>query len=182
VMQRAANAEYGGQAFPEPDKELTRRTYVNLPSVIGMTVDEATSRLREAGFSVTVGDAVDATEAEGTIVEQTPGAGRVVSGTTVTIRPSNGEGATVPGVGGTPQQAAAALRAAGFSNLRAECSDAEGAPKEGVVTGTDPAAGETVSKGDTITVEYQSPDCDGSGDDEEDESGPGNGNGNGNGP
>ncbi|MDJ1114870.1 transglycosylase domain-containing protein [Microbacterium dauci] len=163
VMQRAANAEYGGQAFPQPDKDLTKREYVNLPNVVGMDVEEATDVLEERGFSVTVGDPVDATEEAGTIVEQSPGAGRVPSGTTVTISPSNGEGATVPGVGGTPEDAQAALRAAGFTNVRTLCSDAEGAPAEGVVTGTDPSAGETVSRGDRITIRYQSSDCDGNG-------------------
>ncbi|MFS0866709.1 transglycosylase domain-containing protein [Microbacterium sp. 179-B 1A2 NHS] len=177
VMQRAANAKYGGEAFPEPDKELTKRTYATLPSVIGLSVDDATSRLRGAGFSVSVGDAVDASESEGTIVEQSPGAGRVVSGTTVTIRPSNGEGATVPGVGGTPQDAAAALRAAGFSELQLECTDSSDAPPQGVVTGTDPAAGSTVSRDDTITIQVQSSDCDGNGGGDDDEDDDGNGNG-----
>jgi membrane peptidoglycan carboxypeptidase len=172
-MQRAANAEYGGQAFPEPDRELTKRTFVNLPNVVGQDVDAATATLRGAGFSVSVGEPVDATEAEGTIVAQTPGAGRVVAGTTVTISPSNGEGVTVPGVGGTPQEAVAALQAAGFSNFQAQCTDNEGAPPQGVVTGTDPAAGSTVSRDDTITVQFQSPDCDGNGNG----GGPGNGNG-----
>ncbi|MCK6080337.1 transglycosylase domain-containing protein [Microbacterium sp. EYE_5] len=180
-MQRAANARYGGDAFPEPDRELTKQTYVTLPSVIGLDTDAATDRLRNAGFSVSVGDAVDATEAEGTIVEQSPGAGRVVAGTNVTIRPSNGQGSTVPGVGGTPQQAADALRAAGFTNLAQSCEQTEGAPPEGVVTGTDPAAGETVSRSQTITIEFQAPDCGGGQGGGENDDAPGNGNGNGNG-
>lgn len=160
-MQRAANAKYGGDRFPQPDKDLTKQVYVDLPSVIGMSVDEATRTLRSEGFSVTVGDAVDATEGAGTIVEQTPGAGRVVGGTSVTIYPSNGKGVVVPSVGGTPEDAADQLRAAGFNRISTKCSPSDGAPKQGVVTGTDPSAGTVVSRSTRITIQYQAEDCGG---------------------
>ncbi|WP_091352036.1 transglycosylase domain-containing protein [Microbacterium sp. LKL04] len=179
AMQRAANAEFGGSAFPKPSTELTKRAYAQLPNVVGLDVDAATQRIEAAGFSVTVGDPVASPEAEGTIVAQSPGAGRVVSGTTVTISPSDGKGVVVPGVSGTPQQAAAALNGAGFTNLEQSCKQDDAAPPEGVVTGTDPAAGETVGRDDTITIQYQAKDCG------DDGGGPGNGNGNngnGNGP
>ena len=167
-MQRAANAKFGGDAFPGPDKELTKQVYVTLPSVIGMTVEEAESTLRSEGFSVTVADAIDATEKAGTIVEQSPGAGRVAGGTNVTITPSNGEGVAVPSVGGTPDDAESALRAAGFGRIDRECTQEEGAPPQGVVTGTDPAAGTMVGRNTQITIQYQAANC----------GGPGNGNGN----
>lgn len=170
-MQRAANAKYGGEAFAKPDSELIKRVYVDLPSVIGMTVEEATQTLRAEGFSVTVGDAVDATEAAGTIVEQNPGAGRVAGGTTVTISPSNGQGVAVPSVGGTPTDAANQLRAAGFNNLAQECTQNDQAPPQGVVTGTDPAAGTIASRNDTVTIKFQAANC----------GGPGNGGGGGGG-
>ncbi len=158
-MQRAANAKYGGDAFPQPDKELTRRVLVTLPSVVGLTVDEATSRLRGEGFSVTVADEIDASEPAGTIVAQSPGAGRVPGGTTVTITPSNGRGVTVPSVGGTPDDAASQLRSAGFNRIAQQCTEADGAPGQGVVTGTDPAAGTVVSRNTTITIQYQADNC-----------------------
>lgn len=158
-MQRAANAKYGGDRFPEPDSALTKRTYVTLPNVIGMDEDDAVDTLKGAGFDVRVGDPVDASEAPGTIVEQDPGAGRVVGGTTVTIYPSNGEGATIPAVNGSPRDAVAQLRAAGFSNIEQQCTETEGAPREGVVTGTDPAAGTTTSRDTTVTIQYQSENC-----------------------
>lgn len=162
-MQRAANAKYGGDRFPQPDRELTRQVYVDLPSVIGMSVDEATDVLRSEGFSVTVGDAVDATEAAGTIVEQSPGAGRVVAGTGVTISPSNGKGLAVPSVGGTPDDAERSLRSAGFGRILRECSESEGAPPQGVVTGTDPSAGTVVSRNAEITIQFQAASCGGDG-------------------
>ena len=37
-----------------------------------------------AGFSVSVGDAVDGLEGAGTVIQQDPGAGRVAGGTVVT--------------------------------------------------------------------------------------------------
>lgn len=118
-MQAAANrALGGGDPFPQPDKNLTRQIYVNLPSVVGMSVDEATSTLRNAGFSVTVGKAVDSDLAKGLVAEQSPGAGRVTSGTSVTLSPSNGKAptATVPNVVGSKfGQAKAAIEKAGFS-------------------------------------------------------------------
>ena len=162
-MQRAANAKYGGEDFPTPDKELTKQVYIDLPSVIGLSVDEATKLLRREGFSVTVGDPVDAIEAEGTIVEQNPGAGRVVGGTTVTIYPSNGKGIAVPSVGGTPADAEGQLRAAGFGRIDQQCTEAEDAPPQGVVTGTNPAAGTVVNRNTAITIQYQSSNCGGGG-------------------
>jgi len=164
VMQRAANAKFGGQAFEKPDSDLTRRVYVTLPSVIGMTVDEATKTLRDEGFSVTVADPIDATETAGTIVEQSPGAGRVAGGTNVTITPSNGQGVPVPSVGGRPDDAENQLRAAGFGRIERQCTENEGAPPQGVVTGTDPAAGTIVGRNTTITIQFQAAKC-----------GPGNG-------
>ncbi|WP_434810036.1 transglycosylase domain-containing protein [Microbacterium sp. bgisy189] len=162
-MQRAANAKYGGDSFPEPDATLTKRTYVTLPSVIGMSTEDAERTLENAGFSVNVGAAVDATESAGTIVEQSPGAGRVAAGTSVTIRPSNGKGSTVPAVSGSPQDAANQLRSAGFTNIDSSCSESDGAPQQGAVTGTDPAAGQTVSRDQKITIQYQAKNCDGNG-------------------
>lgn len=159
AMQRAANAKYGGESFPGPSSELTKRTYTDLPSVIGLTVEEATQTLQREGFAVVVGDAVDATEPEGTIVEQNPGAGRVAGGSTITISPSNGDGATVPAVSGNIESAQRQLRSAGFDNVSLQCEESDDAPRQGVVTGTSPAAGETVSRGDTITIQARAEEC-----------------------
>ena len=160
-MQRAANRKYGGEAFPRPDDELTKKVYVDVPSVIGLTVDEARSTLEEAGFSVNVTDPVDGVEPEGTIVSQDPPAGRAVGGTTIAISPSNGQGVVVPGVSGTPEDAAAALRAAGFSSISAQCTEVADAPSQGVVTGTSPAAGTAATRDTGITIQYESDDCSG---------------------
>ena len=158
-MQGAANAKFGGDAFPSPDSNLTRRVLIDLPSVIGKSVEEATRILQDAGFGVTVGDPVDATERAGTIVEQDPGAGKVGGGLTVTIRPSSGNGVSVPGVSGTPDDARSQLRSAGFSNVSTQCTEKPDAPESGVVTGTSPSAGTVVSKSSAITINYQARSC-----------------------
>ena len=162
-MQGAANAKYGGDAFPGPDSALTKRQLADLPSVLGMTVDQATQALQAAGFSVTVGDAVDGVESAGTIVQQGPGAGRVASGTTITIRPSNGEGVTVPAVSGTPDQAVAALRGAGFGSTSTQCTadSTVSGDNDRIVTGTNPAAGTVVNRNTQITVEFKAKNCGG---------------------
>lgn len=117
-MQAAANALLGGgDQFPQPDQNLTRRVLADLPSVVGLSIDDATSRLEQAGFSVSVADPVDSDVAEGMIAEQDPGAGQVPTGTTVTITPSTGKApaVSVPNVVGDKySQAKKALEDAGF--------------------------------------------------------------------
>ncbi len=178
-IQRAANAKYGGEAFPGPDDDLTRQQYSNLPNVIGRSVDDARTILTNAGFTVVVGSEVDSGQAEGTIAAQDPGAGRVIAGSTVTIRPSNGDGVTVPSVGGSPQDAESALRDAGFTNIGMQCNDVgggnddegdnegeegerpdeEAADTPDQVTGTSPGAGESVNRNDRVTIQYDSTSC-----------------------
>lgn len=161
AMQGAANAKYGGDRFPDPDAALTKRQLTDLPSVIGMTVNQAQQTLSTAGFSVTVGDPVDGTEAAGTIVQQDPGAGKVAGGTTVTIRPSNGQGIAVPAVSGKPADAVNTLKAQGFSNVAQQCTASPTADDNGTVTGTNPAAGTVVNRSTQITVQYQAKNCGG---------------------
>lgn len=150
-MQAAANALYGGgDAFPGPDGNLTRRVLVDLPSVVGLSTEEAKKTLEDADFSVTVGPAVDSDLAAGLIAAQSPGAGQVASGTSVTISPSNGQGGTLPNVvGEDPADAVNALHAAGYNNVsqHPSClsSNAE-------VTSMTPAAGAAVNKSTTITL------------------------------
>lgn len=163
-IQRAADAKYGGGKFPTPDKAMTQKSYVTLPSVVGYSTAQAQSRLQSYGFTVAVGPQVDSVEPAGTIVSQSPGAGRVVAGTTIVISPSNGEGTTVPGVAGTPDQAKATLSAAGFTKIDTKCTasgekDDKGKPTPGQVTGTTPAAGAMTSKSAKITVNYTSSSC-----------------------
>lgn len=160
-MQGAANAKYGGDNFPSPDDALTKQVLKDLPSVIGMTVERATSTLENAGFSVIVGDAVDGTEAAGTVIQQDPGAGRAAGGSTITIHPSNGTGVIVPAVSGKPGDATQSLRSAGFTQITLSCTQRDDASEDGTVTGTSPAAGTVASRNTAITVNYQAKTCGG---------------------
>ena len=81
VIQRAANAVYGGDEFPRPDNNLTRQVLTELPNTVGMPVDQARATLEEAGFTVLVGEAVDSGEAEGIIARQDPAGGRIAEQT-----------------------------------------------------------------------------------------------------
>jgi len=150
-MQAAADALLGGgEEFPQPDQNLTRRVLVDLPSVVGMSVDDATGTLQRYGFSVNVGSPVDSDLAEGMIATQDPGAGQVSSGTSVTISPSNGQGARVPGVvGKKAKDAVETLHAAGFNNVsqHPSCND-----DDAKVASQTPAADASANKSATVTL------------------------------
>ena len=161
AIQRAANAAYGSDRFPQPDPKLTRPVLKDLPNVIGKSIEDATSILEKAGFSVSVGDPVDSGEAAGTVGAQSPDAGKVAGGSTVTINPSNGEGTNVPLVNGkTPADAVAALQSAGFSKAElGQCTVTPNAPPAGAATSTDPPAGSTASRNAKISVNYNAISC-----------------------
>ncbi|MGX1702941.1 transglycosylase domain-containing protein [Microbacterium sp. NPDC055357] len=160
--QFAANQLYGGDQFSREYGELTRQVLRDLPNVVGMSVDQARAELEGAGFSVNVGDPVDGTEASGTVAQQDPGAGRVPAGTTVTIRPSNGQGVAVPDVSGASlNEAKGRLRDAGFGNVSdgtcTENGDIDGDGRR--VTATDPAAGTVLNRNSAVSVNYAARKC-----------------------
>lgn len=160
-VQAAADASYGGSPFPPPDSTLTRQVLTDLPNVVGMPVDQATRTLEGAGFSVTVGNPVDSTDAAGIVAAQSPGAGRVAGGTTVTLSPSNGQGVTVPDVTGRDVQTALTdLRSAGFGSAAAgTCTADPKATDKKIVTSTNPAAGTMTNRNTAITVNYTTKTC-----------------------
>lgn len=174
-VQGTANELYGGDEFPGPDSNLSRQVLYDLPSVIGMSIDEATGTLANAGFEVNVGDPVDSDLAEGVVAGQNPGAGRVAAGTVVTINPSNGQGLGVPDVAGRSlEDAKRALRGAGFGNVvDGSCTVDAGAGGQPRATGTNPGAGSVVNRNTQVSVDYASADCG---------RGPGGGGGPGGGP
>ncbi|MGP6172324.1 transglycosylase domain-containing protein [Microbacterium sp. A196] len=150
-MQAAADALLGGgDEFPAPDQNLIRRVLVDLPSVVGLPVEDATSTLERAGFSVNVGAPVDSDLAPGIVAAQDPGAGQVSAGTSVTISPSNGQAAALPDVVGQKAKAAVdALHAAGFNNVSQHPScNADDAK----IVSMSPAAGTAVNKTATVAL------------------------------
>ncbi|MDQ0728611.1 transglycosylase domain-containing protein [Microbacterium sp. W4I20] len=147
--QRAANAAYPGEAFPQPDNKLTRRVLTNVPDVVGKTMDEAKAQLEAAGFSVAEGEPVDSDKATNIVAAQDP-SGQTAGGGTVTISPSNGLGATVPDVTGqTATAATAQLLGAGFTSVDVAGScNAPGA----TVSATNPPGGTAANKTKKISV------------------------------
>ncbi|MEV8250438.1 transglycosylase domain-containing protein [Microbacterium sp. NPDC076768] len=150
ISQAAANAAYGGDAFPQPDGNLTRRVLTDVPNVVGQTIEEATSTLERAGFSVREGAPVDSDQPTNIVVEQDP-SGQTSGGATITISPSNGKGTTVPAglAGMTRSEAAAALSAAGFTSISFDNSCT---PPTAVVSSTDPPPGTATSKSSAVSV------------------------------
>jgi hypothetical protein len=160
-VQSVANDLYGGEAsFPKPADNLVKQVMVDLPNVVGQSIEQAQQTLQAAGFSSEVGEAVDSDQPAGVVGQQDPGAGRVSSGTTVTLRPSNGQGARVPTVAGASlNDARQVLNAAGFTNLTGSCTADPNAPAQGLVTGTNPPAETPVARSAAIAVSYSAPRC-----------------------
>jgi membrane peptidoglycan carboxypeptidase len=162
AIQRAADAAYGGNPFPQPDRDLTRQVLTDLPDVVGMGTDEAKKRLEDAGFEVIVGAAVDSSEGSGIIAAQNPSAGKVAGGTPITISPSNGNGITVPSdvAGRSVSEAISYLRSVGFGNVQpGSCTEENGVKGSGVATGTNPPGGSVVNRNSQILVDYKSEHC-----------------------
>lgn len=150
AAQAAANDIYGGNAFPQPDPNLSRQILTDVPSVVGMTIEEATAALEGAGFTVSVGAPVDGSQATNIVAAQDP-SGQAPTGANVTISPSNGQATTVPAdlIGKSRSAAQASLFAAGFESLQFDASCNGGGKK---VISTDPAPGSAASKTTTVTV------------------------------
>ncbi|MFD6700832.1 MULTISPECIES: transglycosylase domain-containing protein [unclassified Microbacterium] len=154
-----ADELFPGGAFPDPQQSALKQSYSNLPSVIGMTVDQATQTLEGAGFSVSVGAAVQSNLPTDQVAQQDPGPGQVVTGSTITISPSNGQGASVPNVVGmTMGDAANALKTAGFQAVKGTCTPGNG-DDSGTVSATNPVAGTAAPKGSSVTLNYVKKNC-----------------------
>ena len=153
AIQTAANAVYGGDAFPKPDTKLTRQVQSDVPNVVGKSIEEATAILDEAGFTATVGAPVDSDLPANVVAAQSP-SGQAATGTPITLSPSNGQGATVPAavIGQSRSDAQNTLFGAGFS---AVAFDNTCNPPNAKVTSTNPAAGTAANKSATIQVSCQ---------------------------
>jgi beta-lactam-binding protein with PASTA domain len=130
---------------------------ITIPSVTGMTVNDATARLEKAGLKLKQGASRPSEGAPaGTIIEQTPLGGSVDRpGTVVTVVTSAGQHeAVVPETKGMSRRDAEhALEEAGFSvgAVTQQSSDAA----RGTVLASTPAAGEKVPAG-TVTLTLSS--------------------------
>ncbi|MGN8026488.1 transglycosylase domain-containing protein [Microbacterium sp. 22242] len=159
AIQGEADSLFGGDAYPPPTQTLLKQSYSSLPNVVGQTVDQATQTLQNAGFSVSVGAAVPSNLPTDQVAAQDPGPGQVVTGSTITISPSNGQGTAVPNVVGmTLGDAATALQKAGFQAAKGTCTPGNG-DDSGTVSASDPAANSIAPKGATVTLNYVKKNC-----------------------
>ncbi len=93
---------------------------VTVPDVTGYSRDNATSRLEDAGFTVSALDGDHSTKyADGTVMRQDPSSGKLEKGSTVTIYISLGaESYDIPNVMGlSKSEAIGRLREKGFTNV-----------------------------------------------------------------
>ena len=89
--------------FQVPDPNVIEGRTVTVPSVGGLSPEDASNRLRDAGFTPTIGPFVDSSYAEGTVAYTDPGSGAAIgTGSSVTIYISDGTPAVVapPSTGG----------------------------------------------------------------------------------
>ncbi len=121
--------------------------------VVGKTLDQARAELEQQGFVVEVREIEDTEEEAGTVLAQDPEAGTEARpGDTVILDVALGpDEIPIPNVEGfTPAAATQALNDDGFRVTEAEePSDTVAA---GLVTRTDPPAGEVGQDGDTVTI------------------------------
>jgi eukaryotic-like serine/threonine-protein kinase len=123
---------------------------VKIPSVKGLTFEDAERQLTDLGFTVKRQDK-DSAEPEGTVLGTTPAEGQAVAkGAEVTVLVSNGK-ATVPGVVGfTADEAIKRLTDKGFDNITQQRQ--ESPDGNYTVIAQDPPGGSLAKPTDEITI------------------------------
>ncbi|HKN64284.1 MAG TPA: PASTA domain-containing protein, partial [Gaiellaceae bacterium] len=124
-----------------------------VPSVVGLSLQEAISKLNKAGFNANPKYVNNSTAPANQVISQSPVPGSSeTKGTSVTVEVSNGPPqATVPDVVGfTSQQAVQTLQADGFKvNQQYQNT---GADQDNVVQSQNPPGNSTATKGDVVTI------------------------------
>jgi serine/threonine-protein kinase len=130
---------------------LTTGRFVQVPSVAGFSVAEATTALTGEGFKVRQGGRVHSNSVDRGLVASTSPSGRVSKGATITILISSGPfTSTVPKVrGDTPSEARAALKRV---HLTATVQRVGSNAPVGSVVGTNPPAGTTWPQTKTVAI------------------------------
>ncbi len=130
-------------------------TTVAVPTVAGLTEEQAKKAISDADLIYQRTEAADATVPKGSAVSSDPTAGtQVEKESTVTVTISSGPASTtVPNVAGkSVDDAVAALQAAGLKVDPNQTQDNNPSFPAGQVTGTNPAADSPVDTGATVTL------------------------------
>jgi membrane peptidoglycan carboxypeptidase len=150
MIMGMADNKYGGDAFPEPPSSFFKQVLVDIPQVVGLSLEEAKKALESAGFVFEDGGQQDSNLPAGTVSGTDP-SGQAGRGTTIRVFTSNGNGTTVPDLTGmTQQQAKSALDQAG---LKMKTSGNNIDPTA-VVESQDPAPNTAIKRGETVTVTF----------------------------
>jgi serine/threonine-protein kinase len=125
---------------------------VDLPNLVGQTRQQAETTLTGLGLVPKVEPREDATQPEGTVLDQDPDPGPVDVGRTVILVVSVGRGQVdVPNVANLDQVTAAAQLATAGLGVRTELEPNDSVPN-GRVIRTIPPAGQRVQKGTEVTM------------------------------
>jgi serine/threonine-protein kinase len=125
---------------------------VSVPDVRGLSVDEATKRLENAGFNVNTRQDFSPSVPKGQVIGTEPATGTQLStAQPVTLLISRGaNNVTVPNVVGLDDQAALnQLQKAGLSGVEVQRDSTE---PQGRVLSQSPGAGKTVARGSQVTI------------------------------
>lgn len=146
------------QAEPEPDRVEPAVALAAVPVVAGLSVGEAMRALADAGFSVGEVVHVDSPYARDIVLDASPAPrSRLAAGSVVALTAASGWNVVPDIEGQSPEAAAAAVEAAGFSVAFATRPAPYGATP-GSILGTAPGAGTGMAVGGTVTIIEAGPD------------------------
>jgi len=141
-----AAAGVGAYLIAKPDKKV-------VPPVTGETLNVARTQLQNDGFAVGIINVTDPAPAS-TVIGEAPQANtKADSGSTVTLTVSQGPGnSIVPSVQGLREAKAKRLIRAAHLNVDRTVLESSGQYPAGVVTRTDPTAGQSLPVGSGVTL------------------------------
>ena len=124
---------------------------IDVPSVIGLQFDQASSALQAQGFAVARRD-VDSERPKGEVVDQSPSS-RAPKGSTITLSVSKGPPmSTVPGVTAQDEGSAqSTLEQSGFT-VQVQRQDVNDPGLDGIVLSQSPTGGSKAKQGSTVTI------------------------------
>jgi serine/threonine-protein kinase len=164
--QTTSNADQVGKVLdsnPASGAQVDRGSKVDLtvgaapntipvPPVVGLSLDDAKTTLKTAGFTSVNTAQVDSTKPKDTVISVEPTAGtQAAPGDTITLTYSDGD-APIPDVHGKSQEdAQKALHDAGFTNVTVQSVENDSVP-QGQAVGTEPGAGNQATADTAITL------------------------------
>lgn len=166
-IAQAIDASYPGGAFPGPDPSLLTGTLIEVPNLVGTSLEQASAALTIAELNFEDGGQIDSDLPAGVVAATDPGAGTgVPRGTTVRVYTSNGLAEPVPNVVGMERNAARdALHDADFDVDEVCVDDADlgnplPPPDVDEVMSQDPPGGAMRNPDSTtVTIRYYRPIC-----------------------